>query len=355
MTFEEVDPADLPPDLPPIEPRCPGRPSPSEALAAPATKRRAAGPAREAARAAARAGAAAARRRPSPKQDKANQKSVDFEIDKEEEPAPDAKFLAEKNNRVEQETRAERTNLEKAAARARRRLARPPTAAIRTRATPRTRSPSCEDRKSKQGRQRARRDPAPASRAWPSSPRGRAQVAAVDARDRPSGSTRSAPRRSTPPCPAIPTGVLPMPEDDLQSMKDIAGRSGPVVAHQPAAVGQAVRVPVRRRRRGGRALRPEGEVEEAGAVQPAAWPGSSRRWRTSSPRCGPATRPRSTPGPRPFAAFIARMHRSIHELLGLRLPRGPGGQAGTPSPLQQPRAWSASWRSCSTATARSTR
>ena len=51
---------------------------------------------------------------PIPKpQDKSHQKIVDLDNEKEVEPPPDAKFLAQKNNRAVEETRATDTNLEK--------------------------------------------------------------------------------------------------------------------------------------------------------------------------------------------------------------------------------------------------
>ena len=56
----------------------------------------------------------------------------------------------------------------------------------------------------------------------------------------------------------------------------------------------------------------------------------------------------------PFAAFIARMHRSIHELWGFGFLEELGGQVRL-QPATTTAAWSPSWRSCSTATAPSTR
>jgi hypothetical protein len=51
---------------------------------------------------------------PPPPEHHEHQKMVDLDNDKEVEPPPDAKYLAEKNNRAEVETRARDTNLEKA-------------------------------------------------------------------------------------------------------------------------------------------------------------------------------------------------------------------------------------------------
>ena len=46
--------------------------------------------------------------------DRSHQKMVDLDNDKQVEPPPDAKYLAQKNNRAEVETRATDTNLQKA-------------------------------------------------------------------------------------------------------------------------------------------------------------------------------------------------------------------------------------------------
>src|SRR5882672_3184136 len=51
---------------------------------------------------------------PPPPERKQHEKMVDLDSDKEVEPPKDAKFLAQKNNRAEVETRATDTNLEKA-------------------------------------------------------------------------------------------------------------------------------------------------------------------------------------------------------------------------------------------------
>jgi TonB family protein len=51
---------------------------------------------------------------PKPEERRAHEKMVDLDNDKEVEPPPDAKFLAQKNNRAAEETRARDTNLEKA-------------------------------------------------------------------------------------------------------------------------------------------------------------------------------------------------------------------------------------------------
>ena len=45
---------------------------------------------------------------------KGHEKIVDLDNDKNVEPPPDAKYLAQKNNRADEETRATDTNLEKA-------------------------------------------------------------------------------------------------------------------------------------------------------------------------------------------------------------------------------------------------
>src|SRR5262245_60665705 len=51
---------------------------------------------------------------PPPPERRDHEKMVDLDNDKEVEPPPDAKYLAQKNNRAAEETRATDTNLEKA-------------------------------------------------------------------------------------------------------------------------------------------------------------------------------------------------------------------------------------------------
>jgi len=121
VTFEDVKESELPPDLPPIEkPVEPRKPSPQLKQASPALPRPPELAQRE-----------PEPMRPAPEQPKPEekkpaeapkveaidlqqQKIVDLDMGKEVEAPKDAKYLAQRNNRAEHETRARQTNLDRA-------------------------------------------------------------------------------------------------------------------------------------------------------------------------------------------------------------------------------------------------
>jgi TonB family protein len=122
--FEDVKPEELPADLPPLEPP---RPAPPDKLAEP-TKKPKPKPKQPRVAEAQKKDAAKPEAeivvpplppmpeppKPPPPERRDHEKMVDLDNDKEVAPPPDAKFLAQKNNRAEVETRATDTNLEKA-------------------------------------------------------------------------------------------------------------------------------------------------------------------------------------------------------------------------------------------------
>lgn len=127
VAFQAVDQTALPPDLPPIEPtpeplEPPARPEKpekkpkvdKEKLKKPepeAKKKPSQPPKPEPEVVVPPLPAMPPPPPPPPPERKQHEKMVDVDTDKEVPPPPDAKFLAEKNNRVEQETRAQDTNL----------------------------------------------------------------------------------------------------------------------------------------------------------------------------------------------------------------------------------------------------
>jgi TonB family protein len=117
VEFKDVTAAELPKDLPPLDQLEPPKPQPP----------REARPKAETKVADSKADEKAVEKPlpkpepepeapppPKPEERRAHEKMVDLDNDKEVEPPPDAKYLAQKNNRAEQETRAKDTNLEKA-------------------------------------------------------------------------------------------------------------------------------------------------------------------------------------------------------------------------------------------------
>ena len=127
VAFQAADQTELPPDLPPIEPS-PETLEPEAKKAPKPDKKRPelvkvpqAGGAEEAgaaeegeARARGDRSADAADAPAPPPERKGHEKMVDLDNDKDVPPPPDAKYLAQKNNRAEVETRAQDTNMVKA-------------------------------------------------------------------------------------------------------------------------------------------------------------------------------------------------------------------------------------------------
>jgi TonB family protein len=308
MTFEEVNPADLPQDLPPIEPEAMPREPPRPKLAARDDKEEALPeklpePEPEPEQ----------QQPPPPKpEQKTNLKSVDFEIDKEEEPSPEAKFLAEKNNRAEQETRAERTNLEKE------QRGEAPSSSPSDRQDPDEGDPDdkiarLEDQKSKRGREAPKVTPHQKQSLAQSAEDERKSMLRM--RETTQRKHEISPETADPALPRDPEGVLAMPDSDLQAMKDMPGRSG-----------QSSRTSLRLSSNQYQYL--FGEDAEA-AERFAQTEKSRKQGRFSKhinrvmaalenfiPEVRPGNQTELNTRAAPFAAFIARMHRNIHERWG---------------------------------------
>jgi TonB family protein len=308
MTFEEVNPADLPADLPPIDPED----LPSE----PPRPKLAVRPDQEEAMPEKLPEQEPEPEEPTPPQpkpeQKTNLKSVEFEIDKEEEPAPDAKFLAEKNNRAEQETRAERTNLEKEE------RGEAPSQSPSDRQDPEQGDPDdkiarLQDQKSKQGRQAPNVTPHQKQSLAQQNEDERKSILRM--RETIQRQHETSPETMDNALPRDPEGVRAMPDSDLQAMKDVPGRSG-----------QSSRTSLRLSSNQYQYL--FGEDAEA-AERFAQTEKSRKQGRFSKhmsrvmaalenfiPEVRPGNQTELNTRAAPFAAFIARMHRSIHERWG---------------------------------------
>jgi TonB family protein len=127
VAFQAADQTALPPDLPPIEPT-PEPPLEPEAKKAPKPERQKKPEAEKKPEKQKKPEAAKKPEKPEPEvvvpplppmppppppEHKAHEKIVDLDNDKDVQPPPDAKYLAQKNNRAEVETRAQDTNMVK--------------------------------------------------------------------------------------------------------------------------------------------------------------------------------------------------------------------------------------------------
>jgi hypothetical protein len=250
---------------------------------------------------------------PQPKPEpKANMKSVDFEIDKEEEPSPEAKFLAEKNNRAEQETRAERTNLEKEQ-RGEAPSQSPSDRKDTEEGDPDDKVARLEDQKSKRGREAPRVTPHQKQSLAQSAEDERKSMLRM--RETTQRRHEVSPETADNSLPRDPEGVRAMPDSDLQAMKDMPGRSGQSSSTSLRLSSQQYQYLF-------------GEDAEA-AERFAQTEKSRKQGRFSKhisrvmaalenfiPEVRPGNQTELNTRAAPFAAFIARMHRSIHERWG---------------------------------------
>ncbi|HEY0714463.1 MAG TPA: TonB C-terminal domain-containing protein [Polyangia bacterium] len=304
MTFDEVDPQTLPPDLPPIDPQLPQPPPPPpvEPLVQqppPPPEEQPPPPPEE---------------KP-PEQQRAedlNKKSVDFQVEKEEEPAPNAQFLAEKNSRAEQETRADRTNLEKET-KGEKEASSPSDRKDQTPGDEEDRIAQTEDREGNEDRNanektRGDRSARPDS---PSSEQDRRSLLTL--RGGPKRQHQVTPETSFPELPRDPEGVMPLPPENLESMRDLEGTGGPrpplrVTAEQYKALfgddadAAAEYAKKRSTKKGGRFTQHLARMQSA--------------YENFIPEVKPGNQTALNARAAPFAAFIARMHRSIHERWG---------------------------------------
>jgi TonB family protein len=317
MSFNEVDPTTLPEDLPPIDPSKPEPPRPKkEALALkaeppvqpepkpqdeppppkpePKPEQQPPPP------------------KPQPQPEKQNKKSVDVEVEKEDEPDLNAQFLAEKSHRAKEETRAERTNLEKAT-KGEKESSSPSDRKDQNEGDKENKIAQTEDVASKAGRSAPNVTPKlhESLAEAPNKPRD----SLLSMRNQVKRQHEVSPETSMAELPRDPNGEVPMPPDHLESMKDLEGRDGPSARpslrlsakqyeylfgdDKDAAAALAKKQSSKKMGRFGQHLaRIQSALEN---FVPEVRPGNQTELNTRAA---------------PFAAFIARMHRSIHELWG---------------------------------------
>jgi TonB family protein len=307
VSFEEVSPAELPADLPPLEPEVPNTPMPKPApkvaevkpeVPTPPEKQQPEQPVEQPPP-------------PKPQPEKAHQKMVDLDNNQEVEPPPDAKYLAQKNNRAKEETRAKDTNLERemkgetaASAKSDRqdqeigekehKIARD------------------EDQKSKRGRSAPEVTPHTDPRMSQSSPKPSKSLLSM--RDAPKRDHEITPETVDPSLPRDPDGLRQFLEDRPEAVKDLGGAPG-ASTQKLALSGKQYEYlfgddaeAARRLAEKQRSKRPGKFSERLGRIQSAL--------ENFIPEVRPGNQTALNTRAAPFAAFIARMHRNIHELWG---------------------------------------
>ena len=362
VEFQDATAAELPKDLPPIEPP-PDQLRAAQASAAEAEgrsrtrrsrRRRRSRSRKDEAReedraAAARAEAAGAAAAAARALQKAHEKIVDQETEKKVEPPPDAKYLAQNNHRAAKETRARDTNAREAqkSETAEDNRARPPARQGQDRGA---RGPEV-GAGSQGARRHAAREPAGRRRRTNGSDAPKSLLALrdpaprnarADARDRRSFAARRPPT-ATSRCRAPRRGA---PADPARV------KAGDKV--KLALCAEGLRVPVRRRRRGGAPPGADAAVDATGEVR------SSKvaRVQAALENFVPEVKPGNTDGAEHARGAVRRIHRAHapehSQAVGLRCSWRTGtscrGRARSTTP-----SWRRRWRWCSTATGRSTR
>ncbi|HET6146184.1 MAG TPA: energy transducer TonB [Polyangia bacterium] len=253
---------------------------------------------------------------PIPKpQDRAHQKMVDLDNDKEVEPPPDAKFLAQKNNRAEVETRAADTNLEKA------RKGTEGSAAPSERQQPeigddKAKIAELDDQKSALGRKAPDVTPHVDPELSQPDPPPAAPRSLLALRDAPRRDHELTPETADPSLPRTPDGTVPMPSDrGVRSPRTSADRMARGKRMKLALTAKDFEYLFGADAAAERRLAQKERSKKVGRFQ-------QRVGRVQSalenfiPEVKPGNQTALNTRAAPFAAFIARMHRSIHKLWG---------------------------------------
>jgi TonB C terminal len=308
VSFEDVSPAELPDNLPPIEPQPPPPPpKPAQRVAekTPEPETLPEKPPEEQKKEEVPP--------PQPRPEKAHEKMVDLDMGKDVPPPEDAKFLAQKNNRAKEETRATDTNLEREQK------------GTEAASTPSERKEAQtgdaerkiardEDQASKRGRSAPtvvpHTDP---RRPESSSPAPNKSLLAM--RDAPKRNHDVTPETADPSLPRDPEGLQSFLEDRPDAVKDLGGAPGTERPLRLSITGKQYEYlfgddaeAARRLAEKERSRRPGRFTERLGRVKSAL--------ENFIPEVRPGNQTALNTRAAPFAAFIARMHRNIHELWG---------------------------------------
>ncbi|MCG5055903.1 MAG: energy transducer TonB [Myxococcales bacterium] len=316
VSWETIDPATLPQDLPPLAPE-PPPPAPRELRKVPRDE-------------VAKVEPEAPPKPPEPEtppqpepppppepeaprppQERYHQKVVELDPDNEAPPPDQADYLANKNSRTDKETRAQDTNLEKE--RRGEQTSSPSTQKADRPGDDKDEIAQLEETPSKTGR----RAPAVTPRAEP-------QAAASAHGNKPSVlSMRSntprthmiTPETVNPNLPLTAEGDLPMPNKSLKSLDDLEGSLGPRVDPRLRLSAQDYEYLFGEHDDAARALADKQRSTHKGRFTQRLEQGRAAL-ENFIPEVQPGNQTALNARAAPFAAFIAAMHRTIHQLWG---------------------------------------
>lgn len=240
-----------------------------------------------------------------------NQKMVDLDMGQEVEPPPDAKYLAQKNNRAEVETRATDTNLERAQQGGQ----------ASSRSDRQDEQAGDQDRKIAELEDQASRKGKSAPRVVPHTDPELAAGAAekrrslLSMRDAERRAHEVTPETADPSLPRDPDGVRPLPLEQRPRAVGDLGRPGGPARPRLSITGEQYRYLF-----GDDAEAAERLAQKERSRRPGRFAERLERMQSALENFIPEVRPGNQTAlntrAAPFAAYIARMHRSIHKLWG---------------------------------------
>lgn len=315
VSWETVDPATLPEDLPPIEPPPPPSPEapktpkpPKEQVAEvtpepPPEEPRPPEPEPE-------PQPEPPEPQPEPRQNR--QKAVELDDDTDEPPPDDANFLANRNSRAEVETRAEETNLDRA--RKGDQASAPSDVQDERPGEAEDKIAQLEDTPSKAGRRAPRTTPSADPQAA-AAPQRAAPKSVLSMRDVEKRSHTITPETVNPFLPRTADGSQPLPQGSLRSPQESQGLSGPQMDPRLRLSADDYEYLFGERDEAARALAEKVRSQKKGRFTRRLEQGRSAL-ENFIPEVQPGNQTALNARAAPFAAFIANMHRSIHPLWG---------------------------------------
>ncbi len=260
---------------------------------------------------------------------KAHEKVVDLDNDKAVEPPPDAKYLAQKNNRADKETRATDTNLDRAQKGTQ--GSSPSDRRDDRVGDDKDKIAQLEDQKSKLGRAA----PAVTPHENPDLEKVKgSKKSLLTLRDAPRIQHEITPETVDSSLPRDPEGLRTLPMEGLQSLRDVGGRAGQADKVRLRVTGQEYEYLFGAETDAQRRLAQTERSKHGGHF-------TSRLGRVQSalenfiPEVQPGNQTELNTRAAPFAAYIARMHRSIHQLWGFGVLED-WDSKGTSNPLNNP-------------------
>jgi TonB family protein len=237
---------------------------------------------------------------------------VDLDMGQEVEPPPDAKYLAQKNNRAKEETRARDSNLERAQQGTE--GSSPSDRKDQNVGDEKTKIARDEDRKSQKGKAAPNVTPHTDPR-MPQAQSPAPSKSLMAMRDAPKRDHEVTPETADPSLERDPDGIKPLIDFRPEAVKDLPGKPGVNQTPRLALSGKQYEYLFGDDAEAAKELASKVRSKKQGRF-------SERMGRIQSalenfiPEVRPGNQTALNTRAAPFAAFIARMHRNIHELWG---------------------------------------